>query len=570
MSNQKTRSSSLKVNSVSPSVLKALSNPDELIMALRTSEFDSIINNFDKLSFEIDYLNYEMVSNIMFVIHYNLLSVSYQHYRNTIRQLIAKYHNHRYSVYKSLMRNPLSWFFASPYIGESKQYITNYFENFYYSILCQLLFTETDYRPLYIHDGLDPVLPKTIYYWPMRLLDILHSNITAAMGSSSLVPMISTQIECKRAFIEKMVPFTPLQGRIQSQDAVIVVDKLISNSSDVVAMMPFVDALRRIYKVHVITVRYDNERKFDDYFASITVIDPLKNFSDFDKLLTTQYTVALYVNNLYYMVSYLAKNRLAHIQIGILGHIQTSCIYDYFVVPNCDIPENYTERLLYVSGMACGLPSIHKSSLSHKEHLSLTVGKVKSPFIKRIFVALTGFKINTNTGPYLRKIVESELMSDFRIIFMIHLGAQQRPVQSIVNLMIAEYLEPNSYEVYANDPNAYYYCLSIADVVLTSFPYSPYISMCDIIYAGKPVVVQTGYARNSENCASRIAQYFGINTITDSEETSIELLSIILHNKWQDLGYILSIDRSVYDMKLIAHNETIADEFEGILRSLIN
>lgn len=330
-------------------------------------------------------------------------------------------------------------------------------------------------------------------------------------------------------------PYTP-------RSCVIFVTHMSKSASDMYATNPIINALKRnnididVYYIF----NSDNKIGNDIQYTASTKCHK-------------RYTYAFIVSHLEYFPNAAIANRIAKYQLGVLGHILSSGTHelDYFITPEWDIVENYTETMLRMPGMACGIPPYKKISNEYDKSQSC-----------KIFVIANGAKLTQNLGPMLQKI-EAATNGHFNIMFG-STNNDYRITKARRNIHIKPFVK--SYTIYHNNRDAYYEALETSRFALIPFPYTSYISLMDMLFASTPVVCHMDKSRNISQCAARLLMLFGLDEMITY--TKQEYINYAVKLAYDDIYYnnlVAKIKSVDYAQIIEQHNLEFEDAFTSWL-----
>ena len=371
----------------------------------------------------------------------------------------------------------------------------------------------------------------------------------------------------------------------------VIVQNPADTGSDFKGVKSFIMAAKnRGYKLHC----YHPQNVVDEcisplYDKAFAIISD----TDIRHIMENQYPFAFYVNHMSYPEMLGVPCRLGKVQIGFLGHIVTSALpdMDYFTMPAWDNPENYTEKPLLLSHMACSLPNVTQNT-SH-ETFDDKDKKLDNTADDTLVLAmtLTGCKTTPETCQMLRKISQKLTSQRIKHKFMLLLGERKEDVlhihvideihySNIIDDDLIDSLEEDcdeeidsfaSYELVYNNRENYFKALERADIIMLPYPYSPYISAIDCLKYSKPIVILKDEIQNITQCGARIFELFGLNELVvnskDEYYNRVVELATNLDMRQQITKKLQSID---YNQKINQFNKKSEDEFHAWLVSQCN
>ncbi len=376
---------------------------------------------------------------------------------------------------------------------------------------------------------------KLVYICTLNLIHRLCPIKINYVDSNSIFKLKSMICEYHR-----ITPLFPVldfgnYDRKKSDNILFVMDKAFE-SSDLKVSMPFIKYFKS--KGCGIDVLATTDESVDDVFDTIYT----------DPYYMPVYKFAIIVTHVSAIGCIIKAKRIAKITIGILGHLMSSGVLDYFVVPEWDNEKNYNEKLIKLPGMAGGIPKLGK-----------TVENSKLVDTNYIACPMTGLKLNAIMGDIFERI--NEKMCE-KCQFFLHIGENRDncAVQIMEELHVKPYIK--NYVYTHSDILLYGKIIASADVIIMPFPYTGYVSISGIFGYAKPIVVLYDNTRFSTMSAGEILKLLGMpELVTYSIKDYVDLVHRVLTDlefKEQISNKMKQID---YDAIVEDHNLMIEKKF---------
>lgn len=372
---------------------------------------------------------------------------------------------------------------------------------------------------------------------------------------------IHNMIKLKRIILDYYIILYPPRAlhNYHHKRVLFAVDNLLNDSTNIASDLIVAEPLIHYFQnngwtIDCLTTRSANIPSSHPLFDHVYRVG-----DDVNKSLTA-YPIAIVVNHLSDQGCYIKARNIAKVTIGVLGHLMTSGVLDYYIIPHWDNVLNYSEKIKFMSGMAGGLPLVKSMSNATKKYNSVIY----------IGVPLTGMKINCILGSTWEQI-NSRLESTVSTAqFFIHMGTMRDDLkkESLEELHIKPYI--TNYVLMSDDRQLFDDVMCAADVILMPFPYSGYISVINMLAYGKPIIVLKDESRFSSQCAARILELFGLTeTIAYNVEEYVDIaVKCITDIQWREslLTKMRSID---YNAIIKTHNELIYSEFTNFIEEIL-
>lgn len=443
----------------------------------------------------------------------------------------------------TINKNRLKWILVSPVIKDGYDALFNCDDASKMTRIIAYLDLSMNLM-IPIKESLVKKAVKLINYCPREFMNVIAFAIYHLGPPNVHYNGIKQLVYCKRKLMEtiKLSNTDP----IFINNIAFVFDNLNVDNSDYKGAKTFIDAARKILPISIIYQTGDRTNNGDNYY-----LIPLEDISK----MNYRFPLVVYVTNSDIFSIILSTMRIGYTQVGILGQCITSGIptIDYFIVPIWDNVKNYTEKSVIMSYMACSIPRL---PIINREYATINNSKLI------IGCPMTGAKINTMFIPVLHKI-----QSILNAKLLIHVGPRDNNL-AIVRGLENIHLHSLEYTLYHNSKTDYYEMIHSSDIILCSFPYTPYISLLDILALGKLPVVLENNDRNSSQCAAQLLKIFGLpELIATSIDAYIELTIKLANMEYR--SYILEKIKSIdYNAKIDIINSTLSDEFQQWVRKL--
>lgn len=343
----------------------------------------------------------------------------------------------------------------------------------------------------------------------------------------------------------------------------VLMDKPHKKSSDFKVFKSFYKILKSHgYILDVLCEEYI-EGETNKLFNKVYQWNPiLKIFDSIPK-----YKNAIIVNHLNSHAMAIVSNNVVKNTVCILGHLITSGVADYFIIPEWDNPENYSEKPILFPGTAGNIPPIDKLDVNHS-----LIGRNGYIYIA---VPLSGLKINSGLGPIWEtindRIKDKSHIDEKCINFLMHMGTKKDAIilQMQNELHIKPYL--NNYSITSNSMDYYCSMLQQATIILIPYPYSGYITISSIFGFYKPIITLRDKSRFSSQCASYIMELLGFgDLVANTEEEYINLAVKCCIDKKYNSSIRDRMKLTDYNSIIHKHNKEIKNAITNILLPILD
>lgn len=307
--------------------------------------------------------------------------------------------------------------------------------------------------------------------------------------------------------------------------------------------------------------KYFDESTYGELFREFIFIDGLFSHSTAERMAKKRFRTIFYVSHVSCWSTYLASVGLGLQQVGLLGHCITSGLtaMDFFITSEWDKDENYQEPLYKLPGMGCTMTTIETSG-GEKVFQKITDHKY-------VFCAWGLEKINGLLISALHAINQKAN----NIIFII-CSMRGRESQYAYRALL-EYLDaPANCIVVGDNQEDYFNLLDIADLCLTPFPYSSFVSLLDCLNRNKIVIaIDNLKGHYAVRHAAKILSIMNLNDLVcQTYEDYINLAVSLLNNPELNQKAVEKIKNCNLNTKITQHNAEIEVSFLTYCRNILH